>query len=348
METLWFWLLSFMLIMYVLLDGFDLGAGIIHLHVARTDDERRIILNAIGPVWDGNEVWLIAAGGTLYFAFPHVYAAAFSGFYLPLIIILWLLMLRGLGIEFRHQLDHPLWRSFWDGVFGFGSILLTVFFGAALGNIVRGVPLNKEGYFFEPLWTTFSVMPEGGILDWFTAILAAVSFATLTVHGANYIAMKTEGEVQARARGIAWIALAGVVVFSVAAIIGTFILRPGLWSNYAGQPIAFVLPFLGLLALSGMAFYNRTGRDGAAFLSSAVFIAAMLCSTAFGLFPTLLPSSTDASFSLTAFNSAAPEYGLRIGAGWWTAGIVLALGYFAYLFVTFRGKVKPPGEGAGY
>src|SRR5947209_15747327 len=152
MPTLWFILVAFMLIMYVLLDGFDLGAGIIHLFVARTNTERRIVLRAIGPVWDGNEVWLIAAGGTLFFTFPLLYASSFSGFYLPLIIVLWLLMGRGIAIELRSRFPNPVWTAFWDGVFALCSVLLAMFFGAALANVVRGVPLDAHGYFFEPLW----------------------------------------------------------------------------------------------------------------------------------------------------------------------------------------------------
>src|SRR5512135_3207819 len=150
MGTLWFMIVAVMLAAYVVLDGFDLGAGVVYLIIARTSEERRMVLRSIGPVWDGNEVWLLAAGGTLYFSFPLLYASSFSGFYLPLMIVLWLLMLRGLGIEFRHRIHHPLWAAFWDAVFSFSSILLAVFFGAALGNVVRGVPLNREGYFFEP------------------------------------------------------------------------------------------------------------------------------------------------------------------------------------------------------
>ena len=348
METTWFCLLAFMLVMYVVLDGFDLGAGIIHLFVARNDAERRMVLNAIGPVWDGNEVWLLAAGGTLYFAFPAVYAAAFSGFYLPLIIILWLLMLRGLGIEFRHQLEHPVWKTFWDGVFFLGSTLLAIFFGAALGNIIRGVPLNREGSFFEPLWTTFSPFQGGGILDWFTVTLAVVSFCTLTVHGANYIAMKTEGDVQSRARKSARNALMGTVLFSVLALAGTIAVRPGVFDNYAQHPWGWIFPLCALVALAGMVHYNRKGGDARAFFSSAFFIAAMLLSTAFGLFPDLLPSSIDPSFSLTAYTSASGSYALGIGIIWWSAGMLLALGYFAYLFRSFHGKVGHTEAGEGY
>src|SRR6204780_759467 len=150
METIWFCLVALMIAVYVLLDGFDLGAGVIHFLVAKTDAERRQVLASIGPVWDGNEVWLIAAGGTLYFAFPQLYASSFSGFYFPLVIVLWLLILRAIGIEFRAHIQAPVWQDFFDVVFSLSSILLAVFFGVALGNVVRGVPLDSSGYFFEP------------------------------------------------------------------------------------------------------------------------------------------------------------------------------------------------------
>src|SRR6266545_3200416 len=157
MPTLWFCIVAVMVAAYVVLDGFDLGAGALHLVLGKTDDDRRKIIRSIGPVWDGNEVWLLAAGGTLYFAFPQLYASSFSGFYLPLMMVLWLLILRGIGIEFRAHVHNPLWRSFCDFVFALSSLLLTIFLGAAIGNVIRGVPLNKDGYFFEALWTNFRV-----------------------------------------------------------------------------------------------------------------------------------------------------------------------------------------------
>src|SRR3954452_14789681 len=155
METMWFALIGVMLTAYAILDGFDLGAGALHLLVAKTDGERRLLLRAIGPVWDGNEVWLIAAGGTLYFAFPALYASSFSGFYLPLMMVLWLLMLRAIGIELRTHVRNSVWSTFFDTIFSVSSILLAIFFGVALANVVRGVPLDATGYFFEPLWTHF-------------------------------------------------------------------------------------------------------------------------------------------------------------------------------------------------
>src|ERR687893_325538 len=195
---------SLMIAVYVLLDGFDLGAGAIHLVAAKNDRERRTILRAIGPVWDGNEVWIIAAGGTLFFAFPLLYAAGFSGFYLPLIIVLWLLVVRGLSIELRAHIDDPMWASFWDGMFFLGSSLLIIFFGAALGNVVRGVPLNEDGYFFQPLWTDFSPFSQTpGILDWYTVLIGLLALTTLIAHGSNFVALKTENELNARSRKIA-------------------------------------------------------------------------------------------------------------------------------------------------
>ena len=348
METLWFVLVSFMLTMYVVLDGFDLGSGIIHLYAAKTDTERRLILNAIGPVWDGNEVWILAAGGTLYFAFPIVYASSFSGFYLPLIMVLWLLMSRGLGIEFQHQVHNPLWRNFWDVVFSLSSALLAIFLGAALGNVIRGVPLSKEGYFFEPLWTTFTVVPESGILDWYTVILGLASFFTLTVHGSSYIAMKTDGVVQIRCRATAGKAWWGVLATTIAGVIATFTLRPELLNNFTTQYLGLLFPLAAFLGISGVWYHFRKAQDTRMFLSSTLFILGMLGGTAFALYPNLLTSSIDHTASLTIYNTSAQSYGLSVGLTWWIVGMVLVSGYFICVYRSFRGKVTLPTEDAGY
>src|ERR1700758_4546071 len=202
METIWFIIVSVMIAAYVVLDGFDLGAGIIYLVVAKSSDERRKVLRSIGPVWDGNEVWLLAAGGTLCFAYPQLYASAFSGFYLQLMMVLWLLMLRGIGIELRSHMDNPVWRGFFDVVFSLSSALLAIFFGAALGNVIRGVPLGPDGYFFEPLWTNWRVGPNPGILDWYTVLAGVVALSTLTLHGALYVRLKTDGDLAQRTRNV--------------------------------------------------------------------------------------------------------------------------------------------------
>src|ERR1700674_6031934 len=203
METIWFCLIALMIAMYVLLDGFDLGAGAIHLLVAKTNEEKRQVLASIGPVWDANEVWLIAAGGTLFFAFPVLYASSFSGFYLPLMMVLWLLILRGISVEFRSHIAGGVWSPFWDLTFCLSSALLAIFFGAALGNVVRGVPLDAQGYFFEPLWTDFRFGGSAGILDWYTILIGVAAYLALAMHGSLWVAYKCEAEIAERARRIA-------------------------------------------------------------------------------------------------------------------------------------------------
>lgn len=347
MPTLWFILVGFMLTVYVLLDGFDLGVGVLHLFVAKNDVERRTVLRAIGPVWDGNEVWLIAAGGTLFFAFPLLYASSFSGFYLPLTMVLWLFMLRGAAIELRSHLKNPVWSAFWDGVFAFGSTLLAIFFGAALANVVRGVPLDGSHYFFEPLWTDFN--PQGatpGILDWYTILVGLLALAALTVHGANWIAVKTDGVVQERARRAARNAWPVTVVLAIGATIATYGLRPRMFTNFHDAPWGLIFPALVVVGLAGMGWWNIRRRDHAAFGSSTAFLLGLLASAAFGLYPDVLPAVNSAD-SLTIGNAAAGHYGLVVGLIWWSIGILLAVVYFAVTYRLFRGKVKM-AEGEGY
>ena len=346
MATLWFILVGGMLAMYVLLDGFDLGAGVIHLYAARDDTERRTILRAIGPVWDGNEVWLIAAGGTLFFTFPLLYAASFSGFYLPLFIVLWLLMLRGIAIELRSHLPNPVWAQFWDGLFFLGSGLLAFFYGAALANVVRGVPLDTGGTFFEPLWTNFDPRgAEPGILDWYTILIGLLALAALTVHGANFIAVKTAGPVNARARRAAGRTWPALLVLTGLATFATFTLRPSLLTSFHDRPWGYIFPALALAGLVGMRYYPARGRERAAFAASSAFLAGMLAGTAFALYPVVLPAVTPAN-SLTIHNAAAGQYGLVVGLIWWLIGMALAAVYFVLTYRLFRGKVTPPGRPA--
>src|SRR6202022_4756210 len=222
MGTIWFCLVAIMLTVYVLLDGFDLGAGAVHLLGAKTDSERGQVLASIGPVWDGNEVWLLAAGGTLYFAFPALYASGFSGFYLPLMMVLWLLILRGSSIEFRNHIKSAVWRPLWDCLFSSSSLLLAVFLGAALANVVRGVPLDSSGYFFEPLWTDFRLGEETGILDWYTILVGVLSLLVLTMHGALWVEMRTTGAVNERSAKIASNVWWGVLILTAVITTITF------------------------------------------------------------------------------------------------------------------------------
>jgi cytochrome bd ubiquinol oxidase subunit II len=345
METIWFVLVAFMLTAYVVLDGFDLGAGALHLIAARTDDERRMLLRSIGPVWDGNEVWLLAAGGTLFYAFPLLYASSFSGFYLPLCIVLWLLVLRAIGIEYRAHLSNGLWRDFFDGVFSISSLLLLVLFGAALGNVMRGVPLGEDHYFFVPLWTDF--LPGGpnpGALDWYTVLCALLTVAATTLHGALYVVLKTSGPLHARMHAIVKWLWPVVTVGTLAALPATMIVRPQVLDNYRNGPEGWVIPVTVMLALAGIFYFHRAGKERNAFLSSCAYLTATLAGAAFALYPVLLPGS-DPRFSLTIANTAAGPQSLSIGLIWWSIGMAIAIGYFILVYRMFRGKVDTHSEG---
>ena len=345
METIWFCLIAVMIAMYVVLDGFDLGAGILHLLVARTDTERRLVLRTIGPVWDGNEVWLLAAGGALYMAFPVLYASGFSGFYLPLMMVLWLLILRGISIEFRSHVETPVWMQFWDVVFSFASLLLVVFFGAALGNVVRGVPLDEKGYFFEPLWTNFRLGTQTGILDWYTVLVGIAAFLALTMHGALWVALKTEGAVNERSRRLAHRVWYAVAAFTVLVTAVTFYVQPQVPQSLAERKWGYIFPAIALLGLLGARHFLARSHDLGAFLGSCQYLLGMLTSVVFGVYPYVLPASTDPAYSLTVHNAKAADYGLKIGLVWWTIGMALVAGYFVFTYRHFAGKVKLEDEG---
>jgi cytochrome d ubiquinol oxidase subunit II len=347
METIWFWLVAIMIVIYVLLDGFDLGAGAIHLFVAKTDDERRQVLASIGPVWDGNEVWLIAAGGTLYFAFPVLYASAFSGFYLPLMIVLWLLILRGASIEFRNHIKSAVWDPLWDFLFCASSLLLAVFFGAALGNVVRGVPLDASGYFFEPLWTNFRLTEETGILDWYTILVGVLALLALVMHGGLWVQMKTSGEVGERAGKLAsraWWAVLGLTAFVTGV---TFNVQPQVKENFTTWPWGLIFPLLAVAGLAGVAFELRKKEERRAFLASCAYLTGMLTSVVFGVYPMVLPARNP-MYSLTVATAKAGDYGLKIGLTWWILGMILAAGYFTFVYRSFKGKVVVDKDPHGY
>lgn len=345
METLWFAIVAFMVAAYVVLDGFDLGAGVIYLGAARTSAERQTIIRAIGPVWDGNEVWLLAAGGTLYFAFPLLYASSFSGFYLPLMMVLWLLMLRGIGIELPSHVDNPVWRGFFDLIFCGSSALLCIFFGAALGNVVRGVPLGADQYFFEPLWTNFRVGTDNGILDWYTILTGVIALVTLTVHGALYIATKADGDLNRRVLTIAKWAWPLQLLLTFVGLIATVSIRPGVLDNYKHHAIGFIIPVLVFGSLAIMMHAMIKQAEKIAFIASAIYIVGMLVGAAFALYPVVLPASTDPAYNLTIYNAAAGHHGLGVGFVWWIVGMILVLGYFFFVYRMFRGKVRLEEEG---
>jgi len=332
METIWFWLVALMLIAYVVLDGFDLGAGMLHLVLARTEGERQLVLRAVGPVWDGNEVWLIAGAGTLYFAFPRLYASAFSGFYL----LIW----RGIGIEFRMHVASPVWRALFDGFFSFSSLMLAVFFGAALANVLRGVPLQADGYFFEPLWTNWRVGPAPGILDWYTMIGGATALVALALHGATFIALKTSADLNVRARRLARRLWPLLLALTAVSLLATLDVRPALLDNYRAHAAALAIPAVVMASLVALRYCLSTGQELGAFLSSSTFLAAMLAGAAEALYPHLLLDSGSQARHLTIFNSATGRYAMTVGLVWWSGGIAMAIAYFVFVYRMARGKLS--------
>jgi cytochrome d ubiquinol oxidase subunit II len=339
MPTLWFCIIAVMLTCYVILDGFDIGAGAIHLLAARTDDERKQVIRAIGPVWDGNEVWLLATGGVLYFVFPQLYASSFSGFYLALMMVLWLLMLRAIGIEFRTHIEQDVWKAFFDGIFALASILLAIFYGAALGNVVRGVPLGPDHYFFLPLFTNWQVGREPGILDWYTVLSGVLALVALASHGAHYVAVKTEDGVNQRARRIAVVLWPAQLALTLLSLVATLWIRPELVDNYRAAPVGFIIPLAVFGSIFAMFIFSRKGNDLGAFLASSLYLAFMLVGAVFALYPVILPA-VDPRYNLTIQNSVTSSYALAVGLCWWSVGIVLALAYFVFIYRMFRGKVK--------
>lgn len=331
LNTVWFVLFVAIVAGYLIMDGFDLGVGILHLLVGKGDTERRVILNSIGPVWDGNAVWLVVTGGVLFAVFPIVYAALFSGFYEALMLVLLTLILRPVAIEFRSKLEGPRWRGLWDGVFSLASVGLALLLGVAFGNIVAGVPLSAAGQ-----------IEIGSLLDLlrpFALLIGLTTVAMLAVHGALYLLLKTEGELQARVR--AWLPrLMGVFAVLALATGAAFVVtaHPVLAVYRQGWPLVFplgaVATFLGSWRLT------RQGRQALAFTCSAATITLVLFAVAVGMFPTLLFSTIDPAYNMTAFNAASAQNTLLVTFVVALVGLPFVLTYSAGANYFFRGKVR--------
>ena len=348
MIELWFGIAAITVAAYVVFDGFDMGAGALHLFVAKDDAERRQVLAAIGPYWDGNEVWLLATGGVLFLAFPRVLGSALSGFYLAIFLVLWALILRGISIEFRSHVDDRLWRAAWDAVFAVASTALPILFGAALGNIVRGLPVNQEGWFSLALWTDFTAMGSVGILDWYTVFAGVFALAAIAAHGGSFLAWKTDGAVHERSRMIAIWLWAGVTVMWPLLTIGTFMVNPALLGSFMSRPLAIAAL---LVAVAGLAVANlalRRDRDLPAFLGSCAFLAGLLAATAASAFPVMLRSIDNQDWSLTAYNSSVPVESLWTGISWWAIAFPIAASYFYLQFRLHRGKARAATGRDGY
>ncbi|HVP61874.1 MAG TPA: cytochrome d ubiquinol oxidase subunit II [Myxococcaceae bacterium] len=348
MEALWFAIVAGMLAVYVVLDGFDFGAGFLHLLVARTDAERRTVLAAIGPVWDGNEVWLLAGGGALFMAFPRAYAVGFSGFYMPLMLLLWVLILRGLSIELRGHVASPLWAAFWDATFAVGSTLIAIVLGAALGNVLRGVPLDTTSTFHIPLFDSFWPGRNSGVLDAYTVLVGVFTLLALGGHGGLYLALKTDGAVNARSLRAARLLWLGAGALFPLVTWGTVRVAPELPAVAGGRPLVWVLAALLIAAAAALVTGLVRRHPGLGFLGSAGTLFTLLGTGAAARWPVLLRSSVRPSLSLDAFAAATTDHGLRVALGWTLVGLPLACGYFLFLARLFRGKVQvtsapPPG-----
>jgi cytochrome d ubiquinol oxidase subunit II len=324
---------------YIVLDGFDLGAGVLHLFVAREEADRRAVFAAIGPFWDGNEVWLLASGGVLFAVFPRVLAVAFSGFYLALFLVVWTLMLRGLSIELRSHLISPLWRSLCDALFAVSSTLLELLFGVALGNLLRGVPTGGDGWFTLPFFTSFLPRAPVGLLDVYTVAVGAFAVVALAHHGALFLTWKTAGDVNRRAHDLAGRLFPALLILLVA-VFATTAAALGL------KPAPRALPFfvIAVAALIATRPLRVRGRERAAFLASAVFLTGALFSVAATLFPVML-RSVDNARDITAYDAASRPYALSAVLTWIPIALVLIALYFANLFRIYRGKV---GAGSGH
>jgi cytochrome d ubiquinol oxidase subunit II len=336
LADLWFALFILIVAGYLILDGFDMGVGILHLPLARTDRERRLMLNSIGPIWDGNEVWLVLAGGGLFACFPLVYASLFSGFYLAFMLVLVTLILRAVAIEFRSKEPGSRWRSGWDIAFAASSLGLAFLLGVAFGNIVRGVPIDAAGNISVGLIE---------LLSPFALLVGATTVAMFALHGALYLRMKLQGELLARLDGwVPRLAIAFAVLNTL--VVGALLVEGSpITERYTQDIWPLIFPAGALVALIVAWRLLRAGRDFEAFVASGAMIGLLLISAAIGMYPNLLISSTDTAYNLTVSNAAAADYTLTVALVVAVIGMPFVLLYTAGVYYIFRGRTTVEPEG---
>jgi cytochrome d ubiquinol oxidase subunit II len=330
LNVLWFILLGVLLAGYAVLDGFDLGAGILH-PVARNDTERRIILNAIGPIWDGNEVWLVTFGGAMFAAFPEAYATAFSGFYVAFMLVLFALIFRAVSIEFRGKMASRAWRRLWDFAFFTSSLLAAFLFGVAVGAAMNGVPLNQRGVFIGRFRDQLGIYPLA---------VGVMTVAMFTMHGAIYLYLKTEGPLRDRLHIWMWRGFGFFLASYLLITMMTLILIPRATRNFADHSWAWGLVLLNILAIANIPRAIFLRRAGYAFVSSSATIAALVCLFGLALYPNLITSQPNPENSLTIYNAASSQKTLGIMALIALIGMPFVLAYTGVVYWTFRGKVK--------
>ncbi|GAB4234133.1 MAG: cytochrome d ubiquinol oxidase subunit II [Chlamydiales bacterium] len=331
MQFIWFSAFVTLLIGYAILDGFDLGVGILHLF-SKKDEERRLMLNSIGPVWDGNEVWLVTAGGALFAGFPGIYATACSAFYVPIIILLTGIIFRAVAIEFRSKQPMAWWRWMWDFLFTLASFIIAFALGVALGNLIHGIPLDEYGEFtghFTDLVHPYSILI--GIMTVFLFMM----------HGSIYLMMKTEGEFHEKMRP--WVKrsiIAFIMVYAITTA-ATLIYQPHMTEIVKDRPSVFFLAVANMFAIANIPREIEKGRDGRAFISSCLNIVFLISLFAMGTYPTVIRAINDPeTLSLTIYNSSSTNKTLHILLAMAVIGIPLVLAYTTAIYYIFRGKVK--------
>ena len=350
MEILWYSILLFVVCVYFVLDGYDFGAGIIHLFFAKTEQQKLLVAKSAGLFWDFNEVWLVVAGGLLFMAFPVYYASVFSGFYLPLIILLWLMIFRATGLELRGYFHNEVWKSFWDKSFGVSSLLLAVFCGAALGNLVRGVNMgaveNGESvyephYFFLPLWNEqFSpLVPDVGVLDWFTLIIAILGFLILTIHGANWIILKTNSDLIPKLKKVVYYGNFTVLFFLIVSLAVWGRINNDFFRIMDKHVLFFIFPLLFTAGFLGLFWVRKFKNALIPFFCSSAMIVGGITSSFLSMFPMILPSNNKVNPALTIYNTSNSHYGLSVALGWIMVAGSLALIYFVVQKRILSGKI---------
>ena len=332
MQIVWFALLGVLMAGYGILDGFDLGVGILHLCV-RKDEERRVLMNSIAPLWDGNEVWLVVFGGAIFAAFPRAYAAAFSGFYVPFMMVLAALIFRGVSMEFRSKQPWPAWRLFWDVAFCAASTLAAFLFGVVVGNCMRGLPLGPDGDFVRSpgFFDLFAPYPTA------TGLFAVATFA---MHGSIYLHLKTEGELQKRVHGWMWTTFGIFLVMYILMTIFTMATNRPSVEKFAHYPWMWVVVVLNVLAIANIPRAIQLDKPFYAFLSSSATIAAFTFLFGMTLFPNMIASTVSPDDNLTLARAASSETTLWIMLGMALLGMPFVLTYTATIYWVFRGKVQ--------
>jgi cytochrome d ubiquinol oxidase subunit II len=332
LQVVWFLLFGVLIMGYAILDGFDLGVGVLHLF-ARDEGERRVHLNSIAPVWDGNEVWLLTGGGALFAAFPVVYSTVFSGFYLAFMLLLLALIARAVALEFRSKVESPAWKRAWDWAFGLGSLVPALLYGVAVGNVLRGLPMDASH------WYTGTFL---GLLNPFALVTGLLGLAAFVTHGALYLTLKSEGALQERVRGLASKAWMAWVALYVVATIQLFFEAPWALSGKLSNPLTWVL-FLGLIAaLVAIPLLSGRGSALLAFLASSLGLAAMTGLVGLSLFPRLVPAlgaAGDLNASLTIMNSSSTPATLQTMLIIALIGVPIVLAYTVFIYRVFKGKV---------